>query len=253
MSDLVDQFSPRIDAIETQWSMIRRAHHGSKFSSGEAKNSLVMRYLPAIRGYVGALTRDDAEADELSQEAVVRILKGDFSGADPERGRFRDLLKISVRNMVRNHWAKQNRCKTSDMDQIYADELGQDDELNDPWLDSWRVNLLEIAWAALKDYQDRRTGRVTYTILKLRSEFPDVDSPTLAAKLSEEVGVEFRADATRQHLRRARIRFAEFLVEEIAHGLETAEPGRIQEELIALGLYNSVKDLLPVKWKQPVG
>lgn len=249
MADSDDQFAPRIDAIETQWSMVRRAHHGSLASGGDAKNSLVMRYSPAIRGYVRALTKDDAEADEISQEAVVRILSGDFAGADPERGRFRDLLKVAVRNMVRNHWAKQNRRKASDIDEIYTDDVGQEDDQLDPWLDSWRVNLLELAWAALKDYEHQREGRVAYTVLKLRSEFPTVDSQELAAKLSEATGNECRADTTRQQLRRARIRFAEFLVEEISQGLATAEPDRIQEELISLGLYESIKDVLPKKWK----
>ena len=42
----------------------------------DARNMLVMRYSPAIRSYVRAMTKNDEEADELSQDVVV---------ADPQR------------------------------------------------------------------------------------------------------------------------------------------------------------------------
>ena len=249
MTDSGEQFSPRIDAIETQWSVVRRAHQGTMVTGGEAKNALIMRYSPAVRGYIRAMTGSDSEADELSQEVVIRILKGDFAGADPNRGRFRDLLKVAVRNMVRNHWAKENRRRPVDIDQVHSDEVGEEQDVEDPWLDSWRFNVLELAWSALKEFEEQRDGRVAYTVLKLRSEHPTVDSETLAQKLSEATGKNYRADTTRQQLRRARIRFAEFLVEEIAQGLDQSDPTRIQEELIALGLYENIRDVLPEQWK----
>ncbi len=249
MTESADRFSPRIDAIETQWSMVRRAHQGTMTTGGEAKNALIMRYSPAVRSYIRAMTGSDTEADELSQEVVIRILKGDFAGADPNRGRFRDLLKVAVRNMVRNHWAKENRRRPVDIDQVHTDEVGEEHTQEDPWLDSWRYNVLELAWAALKNYEEQREGRIAYTVLKLRAEHPTVDSESLAGKLSEVTGKTYRADTTRQQLRRARIRFAEFLVEEIAQGLEQSDPNRIQEELIALGLYENIRDVLPEQWK----
>jgi len=250
MSDSDDNFSPRIDAIETQWSMVRRAHQGTMVSGGDAKQVLVMRYSSAVRGYVRAMTGDDNEADELSQDVIVRILKGDFAGADPDRGRFRDLLKVAVRNMVRNHWAKKNRRKTVDFEMSETENLSGENDQADPWLNSWRHNLLENSWSRLKDYESDKKGSVAYTLLKLRAENPKDDSPTIAQKLSEKVGKEFRPDTTRQNLRRARIRFAEFLVEEIAQGLEEADPSRIQEELICLGLFEHIRDVLPEQWTQ---
>ena len=245
-----DRFAPRIEAIETQWSMVRRAHQGTLVSGGEAKQTLVMRYASSIKSYVRAMTGSEHEADELSQDVMVRILQGDFAGADPNRGRFRDLLKVAVRNMVKNHWAKQNRRKTVDWEVDEAEQAagGTEDDPQDPWLPTWRHNLLEHAWNRLEQFQAERPGNIAYTLLKLRSEFPQDDSPTLAQRLSDSIGKEVRPDTTRQNLRRARLRFAEFLVEEIAEGLDSAEPARIQEELIALGLYESIRDVLPEKW-----
>lgn len=97
--------------IETEWTMFRNAHHHSGATGAEARNSLVLRYATAIRSYVRAITGSESEADELSQDVIVRLLNGDFAGADPDRGRFRDLLKVAVKNMTRNHWAKENRRK----------------------------------------------------------------------------------------------------------------------------------------------
>lgn len=62
-----------------------------------------MRYAPAIRRFVQVVVRDPSLADELSRDAIVRVLRGDFAGADPSRGRFRDLLKTAIRNMARNY------------------------------------------------------------------------------------------------------------------------------------------------------
>src|SRR5580692_7628921 len=104
-----DTISQRLDSMTTRWSVVRRAHQASIVSAGQARNELVLRYSKAIRAYVRAILQDDGRADEVAQDAIVRLLSGDFAGADPNRGRFRDLLKVSVRNMARNHWEKENR------------------------------------------------------------------------------------------------------------------------------------------------
>ena len=59
-------------------------------------------------------------------------------------------------------------------------------------------------------------------------------------------------EAARQQLRRARVKFAELLIEEIADGLEDASPDDVEEELAALGLMDYVRDL-PPDWRQQRG
>src|SRR6516225_9748112 len=90
----------RLDEIPTQWSLLRLAQQNSFRVAGPARNTLALRYAGAIRSYVGAQVKDQQDADEVAQEVLVRIIRGDFAGADPQRGRFRDLLKVAVRNMV---------------------------------------------------------------------------------------------------------------------------------------------------------
>lgn len=247
MSDESD-FAPRLDGIETRWSLVQRAHQGTLVSGSEARQALVMRYSQSIRGYVAALTRNREDSDEIAQEVVVRMLKGDFGGADPNRGRFRDLLKVAVRNMVRNHWEKSNRRKGVEHDLTQVPE--EDDDVQvDPWLEQWRGNLMKNAWAKLEAYEKDHPDRPVATLLGMRARYPDDTSTQLAERLSQELNRSIRADSLRQQLRRARLRFAEFVVEEIADGLDDPTRERIQEELIHLGLYAQVKEVLPPDWQ----
>jgi RNA polymerase sigma-70 factor (ECF subfamily) len=240
----------RLEEIETQWSLIARAHEGSDSSAGQARQVLVLRYFPAIRSYVGALLRDDHDADDLAQDVVKRLMQGDFAAATPERGRFRDLLKVAVRNMVRTHWERQNRRAGVNLD---VEQLGEEESQADPddqqWLATWRQGMLDLAWKALKEYEARTPGAVAYTLLKLRAEHPEDDSAGLAKRLGATLGKQWKPDAVRQQLRRARLRFAQFLVDEIAGNISDPTPERIERELIDVGLIEYVREFLPQDWQ----
>lgn len=237
----------RIDAIATRWSLIRAAHaSGQPHDADTARRALVLRYARAIRRYVGGILKNAEDADELAQEAMVRLMKGDFAGADPDRGRFRDLLKTAVRNMIHNHWARANRRRPADVD---PNELSIADEAaDDPWLASWRQNVIDHAWAALREYEREHPAGRAHTALQLRVENPDDSSEELAERLSARLGVAVRADACRQMLRRARLRFAELLIREIELGLADPTPDRVAEELAAVGLLEHVRDFMPAEW-----
>ena len=236
----------RIDAIATRWSLIREAHaEGRPENAAAARQMLVLRYSKSIRRYIGGIVKNGEDADELAQDAVVRLMKGDFAGADPNRGRFRDLLKTAVRNMVHSHWAKQNRRKTKDVE---LDLVASSEESDPQWDSAFQLNVLEHAWSALRDFEKKTPTNPAHTILKLRADFPDATSEELAAKLSAKTSVPVRADAGRQMLRRARLRFAEALVNEVTLGLAEPTPARVAEEFASLGLLEYVKDFLPADW-----
>jgi hypothetical protein len=240
----------RLDRIETRWSLVRQAHAaGTGASAEQARGVLVMRYASALRRYVGGIVKDRDEADELSQDFIMRLLKGDFAGADPDRGRFRDLLKAAVRNMIRNHWSKQNRRRPAvvDFDSV-ADN--SENEIEASWLTAWQTNVLDHAWGALKDFERSSPGNPAHTLLKWRTEFPDETSDQLAARLTQKVGSTVQPAAARQMLRRARLRFADLLVKEIAMGMDNPTPAQIEEELAALGLLEHVRDFLPDDWRE---
>ncbi len=239
----------RLDEINTQWSLMRLAQAGSFTDSGPARQALALRYSGAIRRYVGALVRDDADADELAQDVLVRILRGDFAGADPQRGRFRDLLKVATRNMVRTFWSRQQRRRGAALDvDDMADEKFQA-ESEAAWQATWQMAVLNLAWRAIEAFEQTHAGSVAHTVLKLRAEYPDDDSEQLATRLSQVTGRTFAAPATRQQLRRSRLRFAQLLAEEVAHGLKDPAPANIEAELRELGLMEYVREFLPADWQ----
>lgn len=233
--------------IATQWSLLRLAHENAVVGSQAARQALLLRYSRAVRRFVGLLVKDAAAADDVAQDAMVRLMRGDFANADADRGRFRDLLKHAIRNMVRNYWSRENRRAGIELDeQQFA---ASDDAQSDLWLQQWTSVLLETAWRALEDYQKRTPGSMAYTVLRLRADHADEDSEQLAQLLSRSLGRPLNAAAMRQQLRRARLRFAQLLVEETARGLTNPTPTAVEEELISLGLMEYVRDFLPDDWR----
>jgi RNA polymerase sigma factor (sigma-70 family) len=240
------QLASRLEGIATRWSLIREAHsNGLPQSATTARQTLVLRYAQSIRRYVGGMVKNKADADELAQDVVMRLMKGDFAGADPNRGRFRDLLKTAVRNMVHNYWAKSNRRKTADAD---LSLIGREEADDPAWIAEWQANVLRHAWSSLKEFEKKNPNGYAHTLLILRTEFPDATSEELAEKLSLKTKSTVKADAFRQMLRRARLRFAEALVTEIGIGLADPSPDRVAEELASLGLLDYVRDFLPDNW-----
>lgn len=240
----------RLDQIATQWSLLRIAHGDPLAAGDDARKRLLLRYAGAVRNYVGALLQDDQEADEVAQDVMVRMLRGDFGQADPGRGRFRDLLKVSVKNMVRTHWERKRRRSGVGLEiEKLEHEFATTDAPEIDFEKSWRRSALDMTWKALETFQQQTPGCVYYTLLRLRAAHPTDDSTQLAERLSAATGRPWRADAMRQQLRRTRLRFAQLLIEELAASLSKPTPDAIEDELIDLGLMEYVKDFLPPDWR----
>ena len=75
-------------------------------------------------------------------------------------------------------------------------------------------------------------------MLRWRAEHPQAAAAELAEELSARGGRAFTDAGVRQTLHRAREKFSALLLEEVARSLETADPTRIDQELIDLGLFS---------------
>jgi DNA-directed RNA polymerase specialized sigma24 family protein len=237
----------RLEEIGTEWGLLEQAHEDSG-AAGAARNALVVRYARAIRNYVGGLVKDPQDADEVAQEVLVRLLRGQFAAASPERGRFRRMLATAARNLVRTHWVRKRRRAGVDVDVEALAAVGPPEDETEA-VAGWRQAMLDLAWKALEEYERGHAGTVPWTVLKLRAEHPEEDSERLAVRLSEKTGRPFRPEAVRQQLRRARVRFAQALWEEVARGLDDPAPERVEEELIEVGLMEYVQDFIPPEYR----
>src|SRR5437870_2922686 len=93
----------RLSRISTLWSQIVQAHAGQASGVTAAQQALMQRYAGAVYRYLVAMVRDPDVAEDLAQDFAVRFLRGDFRRADPDRGRFRDFVKMALRHLVADH------------------------------------------------------------------------------------------------------------------------------------------------------
>jgi RNA polymerase sigma-70 factor (ECF subfamily) len=244
-----NELNERLSRIQTRMSVWLQAHQGEGEAAVSARQQLVLRYYGAVYRYLLGMLHNPAAAEDMTQEFSVRLLRGDFKHFNPERGRFRDFLKVSLRHLVQDYWRQQKKRKEKEVPPLPEREgepLGvgarnepraEDSEidLDQDFIEKWKEELLARAWEALEKSQ-AETGQPYYTCLRCKTDQPEIHSAQLAEEVSAQLGKQVSAESARQILHRARKRFAELLVDEVSHSLETAEPGQVAEELIELGL-----------------
>lgn len=100
-----------IDFETTQWSMVL-ASGGKSESAGEALSDLCNKYWKPVNGYILSRGYSPDVASELTQEFFLRVVeKNTFRSARPEFGRFRQFLKVSVKNFLINDWKRSQTQK----------------------------------------------------------------------------------------------------------------------------------------------
>ena len=105
----------RISQIQTRWSLVARAH-GSDEDLQHARAELLDCYAAAVQRYlIGALRSEDA-ANEVFQEFSLRVIRGDFRGAEPDQGRFRSYLKTCLHHLMMDYHRQIQRKPRSFVD-----------------------------------------------------------------------------------------------------------------------------------------
>ncbi len=231
-----------LSQIQTRWSMIFEAHQGPPDAASKALEGLMMRYCGAVNRYLIGITRDPELANDLSQEFALRFARGDFRRADPRFGRFRNFVKTAVMNLVIDHHRrKKTRPQVHLPDGIEPEAVEPDlNEMDQRFLDCWREQIFQSAWAELERLEER-TGQPFYSVLKARTDCPDLHSPELAAILSEKLERPVTAGWFRQTLLRSRERFVEFIIEDVSLSLGSPSAEYVDEELMDLGLWDYCK------------
>ncbi len=235
----------RLSQITTQWSMIYQAHQGPKEEAATAQRELLQRYGGAVYRYLLRVVQDPDVADDLAQEFAVRLVRGDFRHVDPQRGRFRNFVKTVALHLVIDYQRRQrHRPQPLPVEELEPTARATPSEdLDRQFLESWRYDLLTRSWAALARLQ-AQTGQPFYTVLRLRADEPQLRSAQMAERLSEQLGKPLTAGGVRQTLRRARERFAEFLLDEVKHSLQQPTASELEEELGELGLLEYCRPVL---------
>jgi RNA polymerase sigma-70 factor (ECF subfamily) len=230
------ELADRLSRISTCWTGIFTAHQGPPDAALQAQQQLLQRYHRAIYRYALGALRDPDAADDLCQELALRLVRGDFRQADPSRGRFRDYVKTALYHLIVDHQNRRKKQPAPLPDQSVAGDSDLNEAESDrEFTERWRAELLSRTWEALAKVE-QETGRPLYTVLKLRAVETDLSSDQMAERLSAKLGKPVNATAGRQMLHRAREKFANLLLEEVARSLQTSEPDRLEQELADLDL-----------------
>ena len=233
-----EDFEQHLSQIGTQWSAVLQAHDSNQATAGQSR--LLERYRRAVYRYLLGAVRDPHVADDLFQEFALRLVRGDFHRANPERGRFRDFLKTSLYHLIVDFQRRKHK-QMQDLPEDPAAEEASVIASDREFLDVWRGELMARAWEALQT-EDQQTGQQLYAVLRFRTDHPEMRSPEMAEHFSRELNKPISPEWVRKRLHYARDKFADLLVAEVARGLQDASPDRIEEELLALGLFEHCRD-----------
>src|SRR5262249_27468749 len=112
---------------------------------------------------------------------------------------------------------------------------------------AWRDELMARAWVALEGHE-KEQGQPFHTVLRFKVENPQLRSADMAGHLSTTLGKELTAAGVRKTLERARDKYADLLLDEIAQAVESPTQHRLEEELIELELLEQCKAALE-RWR----
>jgi RNA polymerase sigma-70 factor (ECF subfamily) len=234
-----------LSRITTLWSMVKDAVNGPSDEVRTAQQKLLDRYSGAIRRYLLGVLRDADAAEDLFQDFAYRFLHGDLRRVDPQRGRFRDYVKGVLFHLVADYHKRRQKLPRQ-MDSEYGDPAvvcEPDGEQEQAFLTSWRDELLMRTWSALNS-ADEASGQSFHTVLRFRAEHPQMRSQEMAEQLSRVLGRPLTAAGVRKTLERARDRFADLLLEEIAEELCDPTVEHLEGELIDLNLLDHCRPAL---------
>lgn len=216
--------------------MVHGAHCHGSVQQSDAQRALLERYGPAILRYLHAALKDPAAAEDAYQDFALKFLRGDFRNADPQKGRFRNFLKVVLSRIVADHFRRGIRRPTRQLDseiQVADDSEQRGREME--FQTVWRDEMLSRAWKDLAQ-EECDTGKPWMRVLKLRVEHPDWRSEQLAEALAEQTGQPFSAARLRVTLHRSRERFSNYLIQAVTDTLRAATLEALEDELAELEL-----------------
>jgi RNA polymerase sigma factor (sigma-70 family) len=239
-----ENLNQRLSLISTLWSLVCRAHQGPAEAVNAAREQLLERYQGAVHRYLRKVLHDPDAADEVFQEFALQLVHGDLRGANPQRGRFRNFVKGTLFHLIADY-RKQRRDWPGPLPGDGAALVAnpEEGECDRQFVESWADELLAHAWAGLADLE-ARTGQPFYAILRFRADHPELQSPQLAEQLTAQLGRPITAVGVRQTLHRAREKFADLLLDEVAQSLESPTADQLQQELADLGLLDYCRPVL---------
>jgi RNA polymerase sigma factor (sigma-70 family) len=249
-----DELDQRLTGLLTPAGDLRVAQDAQGMLRLDAQTRVLQYYQRAVYKYVLALLGDLHKADDVFQDFALRFVRGDFKNWDPTRGRFRDYLKTSLRNLAMDRFRKRKKDELRPLPdglEPAAPEL-PDAEADRVFLQTWSEEALGRAWEALKRFEQNQ-GQPVYTVLRSKSEKPHLRSQEIADLLSTQLGRPATAGWVRKWLVLARDKYANLLLAEVERSLPEPSRDELEREIAELGLLRYCRKALDERRQQPGG
>jgi RNA polymerase sigma-70 factor (ECF subfamily) len=193
----------------------------------------MQRYAGAVYRYLLGAVRDKDVATELFQEFALRFVRGDLRRADPARGRFRNYVKVAIIHLVSDYYRSRRNWPQPLPDDfaLPIDHTTSSLDPDDRFVDSWREELVSRTWAAMAVAHP-----ALHAALVFHLEHPEIPSPGVADRLTADLGKRVTPTNARVMLHRAREKFGDLLVEEVAQTLDSPTQDELSQELSILRL-----------------
>lgn len=225
--------TPRLNLadISTRWTSI------------QDPDRFVLRYSSAIVAYLTALLKDADRARDVAQSFYLNFVQNGLPRATPDRGRFRDYLKVAVRNAALSELRKRRPQQVdSEFYSTIPDE--QDAAAEADMRRAWATVMVDKLWRALDQHQRQNPGNYAYSVLRVSMDYPQEDSQQQAARVEAQIGSPLNAAAFRKQRSRARALAAQVLLDEVRTTVANPTAAEVEAELAELQLLDLLRDYL---------
>lgn len=236
-TELLRPAASQDDFTDTQWSLVLTAGQTSSPGASAALEQLCRTYWYPLFAYVRRSGRSPHDSQDLVQEFFTHFLEQKHMRlADPNRGRFRSFLLVSLKRFLINEWSKANRAKRGNgrplvsledegAEERFAAESATNQEPDAFYDRQWAAVLLERAMSALRAELGRAGKLELFDRMKVYvwGERNSLPYAAMAGQLGMSEG------AVKVAVHRLRRRYGELLRDEIARTVSA--PLEVEEEL----------------------
>ena len=223
----------------TRWNVVFQAGQWDEGGSGEALHELCTQYWYPLYAFVRRKGYSPEDAADLTQGFFAKLLEHNLpASADPEKGRFRTFLLVSLERFLTNDWQKARAARRGggvpllSLETLieergeagYLQEFAHHETAEHLYQRAWAETLLNRVFQRLEaECLSREDQR--FAVLQLFLA-PHDEAPQLATAASD---LGLSVPAFKSLLHRFRGRYRELLLDEIRQTVNS--PDEVAEEM----------------------
>jgi DNA-directed RNA polymerase specialized sigma24 family protein len=221
----------------TRWSLIRSSAGGNDAQADAALSELCRVYWYPVYVFIRIRGAPADDAQDLAQEFFVHLLtRRFFAAAQPEGGRFRAFLAVSLKNFLTDQTERRGAQKRGGgLTMVPIDLSGAEERFSHEPVHAetperifdrqWALALVSQTYDQLREALNRE-GRGTL-FQHLQAFLPGGDDPSASANLPRDLGM--TENAIKVAIHRLRRRYRELLRANVSHTL--SDPGKVDDEI----------------------